>query len=209
MSTSRSVTWARHALATRRSPRQNERPLDADACGRESAAPGAPAAGCASPPTAPARWTSSRSRSALRRDDHQFVEVARGGVLDVGGGVRRDALVQHRLVVEAGQRGHRRRVVERDAIELDGQDRPERLERLERVGGFGGRGGRVHQNQPQMPRPVAVGIAQPVRRRQPDEREDGDRPTGRRAAWPARRARRTRARSRASAGWCRSASACR
>ena len=83
-------------------------------------------------------------------------------VLDVGSDVRRDALVQHRLVVEAGQGRHGRRRVERDAIELDRRG-PARTcdsrRTLERVG----ESGRVRHvavgllNQPQIPRPAAVG----------------------------------------------------
>jgi hypothetical protein len=43
--------------------------------------------------------------------------------------MRRDALVEHRFMVEARNRRDRQRRVERHTIELDGQDAPEGIER--------------------------------------------------------------------------------
>ena len=39
----------------------------------------------------------------LGRNEHQLVQVPGRGVLDIGGGMRRHGLVQHRLMVEAGK----------------------------------------------------------------------------------------------------------
>ena len=64
-----------------------------------------------------------------------LVEVA-GLVLQVGRGVRRDARVQHRFVIEARQDGNGRTRVELQSVQLDGQHLGKRTKRGEKALGL-------------------------------------------------------------------------
>jgi hypothetical protein len=63
--------------------------------------------------------------------DH-LVQVA-GRVLDVGGRVRRDPLVQHRLVVETRKDRDVGRPIESQPVQLDGEDGGERAQRVDEL----------------------------------------------------------------------------
>ena len=53
-------------------------------------------------------------------------------VLHVGGCVRRDPIVQHRFVIQAGEHGHAGRTLQLHAIELDGQHGAKGAERIDK-----------------------------------------------------------------------------
>src|SRR5919106_6073458 len=63
--------------------------------------------------------------SLLGRNADDFMQVARGRVLQVGGGMWRDALVQHRLVIEAGDDRNLPLARRGETIQLDGENRTE------------------------------------------------------------------------------------
>lgn len=58
----------------------------------------------------------------LRRDNHDLVQVVRLWVLHVGRGVAWNGLVEHGLVVEAGQDGQLRHGIQLQAVEFDRPD---------------------------------------------------------------------------------------
>ena len=155
ISTSRSDTWARQALATRRSPRHHDGPLHGDAVIGQSSRHQR------QQPILRLRGMLAPGRDGIDFDPtlggnaHELVQIARSGFLDVGGRVRRDPFVQHRFVVEAGQHRDRSQARRRQTIQLDGENRAEFLQGLEHTLGVSRVA--VHQNQPQIPIPAAVG----------------------------------------------------
>ena len=91
----------------------------------------------------------------LSGGERHFVQVAGEPVLDVGGRVRLDPLVEHRLVVEARDEGNRGDEAQRDSIELHGADRSELAHSVQRLLDLFRGGARYHQDQ--IPSPNAVG----------------------------------------------------
>jgi len=66
-------------------------------------------------------------------DEHQLVKLAGTSLPQIHGGVGRDDLMQHRLVIETRDDGDRRRVLDRQAVQLDRKDRAEGRQRVERL----------------------------------------------------------------------------